>query len=560
MVDRSKFITPQFLLAYHQPTTLSGIITPTAFCIMADTSQSIFHRRLVGRPLLYGISVFASLGVFLFGYDQGVMSGIITGTYFRKYFDYPGPFEIGTMVAVLEVGAFITSVAAGRIGDMIGRKGTLGVGAVIFTIGGAIQTFTIGFWSMVVGRIISGFGVGLLSTIVPIYQSEISPPNHRGALACMEFTGNIIGYSSSVWTDYFCSFIESDMSWRIPLFIQCVIGAILAAGSLVIPESPRWLIDNDREKEGLRVIADLHGGDLRDPIAVAEYEEIKGKVREGRASGEGRSYRMMWRKYKRRVLLAMSSQAFAQLNGINVISYYAPRVFEEAGWIGRQAILMTGINSVIYVFSTIPTWYLVDHWGRRAILLSGAVVMSAALVATGWWMYIDVPQTANAVVLCVIIFNAGFGYSWGPIPWLYPPEIMPLHVRAKGVSLSTATNWAFNFLVGEMTPYLQDIIGWRLYPMHGFFCICSFILVYFLYPETKGVPLEEMDAVFGEDEREEQLENESEVSSLVQGHLTDPERLHTPRRPLPLERDERGWFARLFRPSIGGAYQPIANG
>jgi hypothetical protein len=102
--------------------------------------------------------------------------------------------------------------------------------------------------------------------------------------------------------------------------------------------------------------------------------------------------------------------------------------------------------------------------------------MAVSLVATGWWMYIDVPWTPNAVVACVIIYNAAFGFSWGPIPWLYPPEIMPLWFRAKGVSLSTATNWAFNFLVGEATPELQELIEWRLYPMHGFFCICSFIV------------------------------------------------------------------------------------
>jgi sugar porter (SP) family MFS transporter len=332
----------------------------------------------------------------------------------------------------------------------------------------------------------------------------------------MEFTCNIIGYSSSVWTDYFSSFIESDLAWRLPLFIQCVIGTILAVGSFLIPESPRWLIDHGKDHEGKRVIADLHGGDLDNPVAVSEYEEIREKVREDRENGEPRTYAVMWRKYKRRVLLAMSSQAFAQLNGINVISYYAPRVFEEAGWIGREAILMTGINSVIYVLSTIPTWYLVDNWGRRAILLSGAVVMAGSLVATGWWLYIDVPQTPNAVVACVIVFNAAFGYSWGPIPWLYPPEIMPLNFRAKGVSLSTATNWAFNFLVGEVTPFFQEVIQWRLYPMHGFFCICSFVLVYFLYPETKGVPLEEMDVVFGEEQREEELDYaDSETASLV---------------------------------------------
>ncbi|KAF6766520.1 hypothetical protein DFP72DRAFT_22360 [Ephemerocybe angulata] len=526
-------------------------------------------HRLVGRSLLYAISVFISIGVFLFGYDQGVMSGIITGPYFRQYFNYPGPIEVGTMVAVLEIGAFVTSLASGRIGDIIGRRGTLFVGAMVFTVGGLIQAFTFGFWSMVLGRVISGFGVGLLSTIVPIYQSEISPPNHRGALACMEFTFNIVGYSSSVWLDYFCSFLKGHPSWRIPLFVQSLIGFILVVGCFAIPESPRWLIDVGRDAEGLKVIADLHGdGNAADPLVRMEYDEIMEKVREEQDSGVERTYSTMWRQYKRRVLLAMSSQAFAQLNGINVISYYAPRVFEEAGWIGRDAILMTGINSVIYVLSSLPPWVLVDRWGRRAILMSGAVVMAMALISTGLWMRVDVPATPNAVVICVIIFNAAFGYSWGPIPWLYPPEIMPLSVRAKGVSLSTATNWAFNWLIGQMTPYLQETIQWRLYPMHAFFCVSSFVLVYFLYPETKGVPLEEMDEVFGEEELQERLENESEAASPVVDEfgnfLADDATGHRGGSSDRLRGDDHtsggGWLAQLlYRLHYTGArsYEPV---
>ncbi|KAF8626000.1 hypothetical protein AX17_006723 [Amanita inopinata Kibby_2008] len=536
---------------------------------MDGTDVSVGHktgRRLVGQRLLYVISVFASLGVFLFGYDQGVMSGIITGPYFIKYFNHPSAIQVGSMVAILEIGALITSLAAGRVGDIVGRKGTLFSGALIFTIGGVIQTFTGGFFSMMVGRIVSGFGVGLLSTIVPIYQSEISPPSHRGALACVEFTGNIFGYAFSVWTDYFCSFIDSNLSWRIPLLVQCIIGAILAAGSLVMPESPRWLIDMDKDREGLRVLVDLHGGDPNDPIAAAEFQEIKEKVIEERQSGVPRTYAMMWKRYKRRVLLAMSSQAFAQLNGINVISYYAPRVFEEAGWKGRQAILMTGINAIIYILSTIPPWYLVDRWGRRPILLSGALVMGLALCATGWWLYLDVSFTPDAVVICVIIFNAAFGYSWGPIPWLYPPEIMPLTVRAKGVSLSTATNWAFNFVVGETTPYLQEVITWRLYVMHGFYCACSFVLVYFLYPETKGVPLEEMDAVFGEEvvkhHRFSSLESPDRATFEYTSGLRDEDGLPKPLSAGTPQPQGSGLFSGLLRRWRRGGkapYRPVGD-
>ncbi|KAF8585522.1 general substrate transporter [Ramaria rubella] len=536
---------------------------------MSDLHGTTQHK-VVGKRLLYAISCFASLGVFLFGYDQGVMSGIITGPYFKAYFHRPLPHQVGTMVAVLEIGAFITSLAAGRVADIIGRRMTLFWGATVFVIGGAIQTATTGYGIMVLGRVVSGFGVGLLSTIVPIYQSEVSPAEHRGALACMEFTGNILGYASSVWVDYFCSYIESDYSWRIPLAMQCVIGGILAIGSLFMPESPRWLIDTGKDNEGMVVIADLHGGNLDNEKARAEFREIRDAVEQERMMTNSRTYAAMWRRYKQRVLIAMSSQAFAQLNGINVISYYAPMVFEQAGWVGRDALLMTGINALIYVCSTIPTWFLVDRWGRRAILLSGAVIMGTALVATGYWMNLDVPATPNAVVTCVIIFNAAFGYSWGPLPWLYPPEIMPLAHRAKGVSLSTATNWFFNWLVGQVTPTLQDTIKWRLYPMHGFFCACSFILgkfyshvcvttrlkqhlVYFLYPETKGVPLEEMDRVFGE---EPLSDEESETASLVRSRRSSANHQSisppAPREPL---RESQGWLSRLLGRSSGSERQ-----
>lgn len=143
------------------------------------------------------------------------------------------------MVAILEVGAFASSLIVGRVGDIIGRRKTILYGSMIFVVGGALQTFATSMAMLILGRIIAGVGVGALSTIVPVYQSEISPPHNRGQLACIEFTGNIVGYATSVWVDYFCSFIQSDNSWRIPLFMQCGMGAFLALGSLIISESPR---------------------------------------------------------------------------------------------------------------------------------------------------------------------------------------------------------------------------------------------------------------------------------------------------------------------------------
>lgn len=163
-----------------------------------------------------------------------------SGPFFKDYFNQPSAAEIGTMVAILEVGAFIASLSVGRIGDMIGRRKTIFYGSIIFFVGGALQALANGMPMMIVGRIIAGLGVGALSTIVPVYQSEISPPHNRGKLACIEFSGNVCGYATSVWVDYICSYIQGHYSWRVPLALQCFMGALLGLGSLIICESPRW--------------------------------------------------------------------------------------------------------------------------------------------------------------------------------------------------------------------------------------------------------------------------------------------------------------------------------
>lgn len=247
----------------------------------------------------------------------------------------------------------VTALAAGRVGDIIGRKGTLFSGAVVFTIGGAIQTWSTGYYLMIAGRVVSGLGVGLLSYVLSperhfqvsssdfefvivirqmhcsyiperdltseacasswhhlliLYRSHdierctsmhrIHRKHHRIFILCCTLHTFLstfiirIHQSSIQWVDYFCSFIDSDLSWRIPLFIQCVIGFILAAGTLVIPESPRWLIDTDQEAEGLKVIADLHGGDPDHPVALAEFKEIKEKVLED--VSDGHSILVIW--------------------------------------------------------------------------------------------------------------------------------------------------------------------------------------------------------------------------------------------------------------------------
>lgn len=450
----------------------------------------------MGKALLNFTSIFVSLGVFVFGFEQGVMSSLLTNHYFKDYYGNPLPAAVGSMIAILEIGALFSSVVAGKVGDKIGRRRTIRYGAFIFATGGLIQASSVNILNLSAGRLIAGIAIGLLTTIIPCYQGEISPPDDRGFYGCLEFTGNIVGYSLSIWVDYAFSFIEGDISWRSPLYVQFFVGLLLWLGSFVIVETPRWLLDHNHDCEGMIVIADLYAnGDIEDEFAKTEYRNIKESVLIARVEGGERSYHYLFTKYTKRLSIACFSQMFAQLNGINIISYYAPMIFESAGWIGRQAILMTGINSIIYVLSTIPPWFLVDKWGRRPILMSGALTMGTPLFVIAWSLWLNNEYTPHTVVFGVIVTNAAFGYSWGPIPWLMS-EVFPNSVRSKGAAISTATNWFFNFVVGQMTPILLDTIHWKTYLIPGTSCLLSFFCVYFLFPETKGLTLEDMGSVF----------------------------------------------------------------
>lgn len=466
------------------------------YCPMTEHDHQVKASFLVGRTLLNFTSIFVSLGVFLFGFEQGLMSSLLTNQYFKDYFHNPSPAAVGTMIAILEIGALFSSFEAGKVGDRIGRRKTIRYGSAIFVVGGLIQATARDIYMLGFGRLISGVAIGFLTTIIPCYQSEISPPTDRGFYACLEFTGNIVGYSSSIWVDYGFSFLESDWSWRSPLAIQCVMGTLLFLGSFVIVETPRWLLDHDHDIEGLIVISDLYAdGIIENELARYEFRQIKENVLLQRVEGGERLYLYMFTRYKKRLSVACFSQMFAQLNGINIVSYYAPMIFESAGWVGRSAIFMTGINSLVYIASTIPPWYLVDTWGRKPLLLTGAVVMAVSLYAIAYSLFANNSWTPQVVVGFVVIFNAAFGASWGPIPWMMN-EVLPNSVRSKGAAASTATNWLFNFIVGEMTPILLDAIKWKTYLIPATSCVLSFLCVHFLFPETKGLSLEEMGSVF----------------------------------------------------------------
>lgn len=481
-----------------------------------DGQKLVLKSNFIGQPLLYFTAAFVSVGTLLFGYSQGVMASIIVTPQFKDYFNNPSPHEISIIVSIMEIGALLSSIIVNNLNyigiDIGGRKHMIRLGSMLFTLGGFLQFTSVSKLQLIFSRLIIGFAIGILSSNVTIYLSEIASSGSRGLVGSVQFVFNIIGYSTSIWTNYastaFFTGELNNWSWRFPFLFQLFFGVALFFGTFIVIESPRYLIDYSDKKpyykmESLLVLAKIQGKKdfLNDDEVVKEYLGILEHHLVSKLNND--HTQPIWyymKKYQKRFIVACSALMLAQFNGINIISYYSCLLFEQAGMIGRSTVLMSGINSIIYVLSTIPPCFLVDKIGRKKLLLIGAVGMGLSwlciIIIMAWNNAYYTPKLA---VLFVIIFNSFFGFAWGPVPWLLASEIAPQTCRSLISSCSTAVNWLSNFIVGYITPILQDKIHYKFYIFPMVFCAVSFYVVKYYYPETKGLHLEDMASVFNDD-------------------------------------------------------------
>lgn len=283
------------------------------------------------------------------------------------------PVITGIFVSCLQISAAVGSLLAGRLGDIIGRKKCVRLGGLIYLATAFVQAFAPDFTTFVIGRTIQGLGVGFLSMTVPIIQTEIAAPHRRGLMVGVEYTFLIGGYALSTWVDFgFHYLIPQNASWQGPYFIQMGLSFILFAMSFVLPETPRWLARNGFTQECLQTLADLHtpDGNTEAPHIQQVMLEIKEAVRYEASLGQS-TWIEMFTRYRKRTFVGITAQMFAQLNGINVISFYLPTTLANAGLDDRRSLLYTAANSVPYVAATILTWWLADKWGRRPLLILG---------------------------------------------------------------------------------------------------------------------------------------------------------------------------------------------
>ncbi|KAK9312692.1 general substrate transporter [Lipomyces starkeyi] len=476
----------------------------------------IYRNRLRGLPILRGkvllitATLLSSLGFLLIGYDNGLMGGFINGAPFNRVFDHPRPIILSTVVAIYEVGAFFGSIFISFAGEKLGRRQSIALGALVMIIGAIIQTASYDIAQIIVGRIISGIGIGIINSTVPVLQAEISPKATRGLYVAMYCTTLNFGIVVAYWIDFGLSYVDSEISWRFPTSFQIVFLLGILFLTFLVPESPRWLTSHDLDDDARSVIAALMGTDVDHAKVNEQFNDIKETVIMEVAEGTG-SWRDFYKtdglQSRRRLWTACAIQIFQQLGGINALIYYATTLFQQSiGFTLRMAGLMSGfLQTWLFVASFIP-WFLIDRLGRRPLILGGIAIQAAVMAVQAALIFQVQNGTAAkdsaaiGAAAMLFIFEGAFTIGMQSTVWVYPSELLPLRLRSKGAALATASNWICNFLVVEITPPAIQNIGYRTYIIFAVLNSVFVPVVFFFFKETKGLSLEDIDLLFASEE------------------------------------------------------------
>ncbi|QRV87794.1 Sugar (and other) transporter [Ceratobasidium sp. AG-Ba] len=468
-----------------------------------------------GRDVVsVGLLAFASLGGFIMGFDTSVISGIKELPAWLERFGYRdeyGLYRLTTaneslVVSILSAGTFFGALTSGIFADNFGRRAGIIASSILFSAGVAIQVGSPNLAAFVVGRAITGYGLGAMLTFVPMYQSECAQKSIRGAIITCSQLSTTIGLMIAAVANQSASKVSGASSWRVPIAIQIAFAGVLALGMIFLPESPRYYVKRNRREEGLRALSRLRQRPTTDLDVIEEFDEIVKSAELDSAmsrSGYLDCFKQGAVKTRTRVLTGLGFLGAQQLTGINFIFYYGTTFFVSAGI--SDPYLISVLANVVNVVFTLPAFVLIDKVGRRPLLIWGALWMAIAQLiigATGITVSTDNEVGQRVLVAFVFLYVAAFALTWGPVAWVVNAELYPLAVRAKAMSMTGATNWAVNFGIGYSVPYLVNEgpgnagLGVRVYFLWGSLCMLCFVYAYFFIPETKGLSLEQVDQLF----------------------------------------------------------------
>jgi SP family arabinose:H+ symporter-like MFS transporter len=433
------------------------------------------------------ITIVASLGGFLFGFDMAVVSGVLP--FIEKQFSL-SPAQEGWFVSAALVGCIIGVIFSGELSDRLGRRKPLLLSAVLFLLSAIGCAFMPSLSLVIASRLLGGIGIGIASNVVPLYISEIAPANIRGRLVTyFQFAltfGILVAYLTNAGlvnyaTNAAAGAMFKDEIWRAMFGLGAVPALLFLLGLFTVPESPRWLIQKGRKAEGLDIISRITGSTPQDVSAEQSAGAHQGSYKELLAPG-----------MRKALLIGILLPLFSQFSGINAIIYYGTKILSNAGNSLSSSLMSQVIFGVANMLFTLVAIWKVDSWGRRPLYLWGTAGATITLVATGLCFYYGAPSMV--LLICVLSFLACFAFSIGPLKFVVASEIFPNAIRGRALAISIMTMWVADTIVGQLTPILLKSLGNAgTFWFFAFFCAVAFVVVYKLLPETKGQSLEHIE-------------------------------------------------------------------
>jgi len=428
--------------------------------------------------------ILAALAGLMFGLDIGVISG---ATQFIQAEFGVSDHTIEWIVSAMMFGAAVGAAFAGWLSVRLGRKRSLILGAALFVVGSLLCG---GAWSpdtLIAARFILGIAIGIAAFTAPLYLAEVAAEDVRGAMISIYQLMITIGIFIAFLSDTAFSYSGN---WRWMLGVIAIPGALFLVGLLMLPDSPRWLIMRQRKDEAIGVLQRLRG----DPAIVArEAADIEEQLA---TPQQGWHLFLENRNFRRSVALGIALQLVQQFTGMNVVMYYAPRIFRDMGYDTAMQMWFTAAVGLTNVLATFIAIGLVDRWGRRPILYAGFTVMAIGLGVVGTMMHLGIAGHVEQAftVAMLLVFIVGFAMSAGPLIWVLCSEVQPLKGRDFGIGCSTFTNWIANMIVGATFLSLLNGIGhaatfWLYAALNLIFLSFTYLFV----PETKGVTLEQIE-------------------------------------------------------------------
>ncbi|NMM10741.1 MAG: sugar porter family MFS transporter [Polaromonas sp.] len=452
--------------------------------VLAQASSQASPQAIARTTVIF-TCVLAALAGLMFGLDIGVISGATQ--FIQKDFNIDDR-TIEWIVSAMMLGAAIGALGAARMSSALGRKKSLIIGAILFVIGSLLCGFAWSPETLIMGRIVLGLAIGIATFTAPLYLAEVAPQSIRGSMISLYQLMITIGILLAFLSDTAFSYSGS---WRWMLGIIAIPGVLFLFGVLFLPDSPRWLMMQGHKDEAKKILQRLRGDEA---IVAKEIADIEAQLKQPQL---GWQLFQQNKNFRRSVGLGVLLQLMQQFTGMNVVLYYAPKIFQSMGYDTQAQLWFTAIVGLTNVLATFIAIGLVDRLGRKPILYFGFVVMAIGLGIVGTMMHLGIKTQGEQyfTVGMLLIFIAGFAMSAGPLVWTLCSEVQPLKGRDFGIGASTFTNWVGNMIVGATFLSLLNGIGnANTFWLYAALNVVFIGLTFWLIPETKGVTLEQIES------------------------------------------------------------------